>query len=143
MLHNNKSWRWNNSVWIWKMMVDKTGELHKAAIRICFQIGVLKILVIFTGKHLCWSLFLIKLQAWGLQQRCFPVNTAKIFKNSFFYRTPPLAAFDYSNQSKIFQEITASKLQGQHATQFSRYEGLCPVTKTEIHWLFQWNFAKF
>ena len=57
---------------------------------------------------------------------------SKIFKNSFFYRKPPLAAFDYSNQSKIFQEITASKFQGQHATQFNRYEGLCPATKTEI-----------
>ena len=28
-----------------------------------FKIGVLKIFSIFTGKHLCWSLFLIKLQA--------------------------------------------------------------------------------
>ena len=27
--------------------------------------GVLKNLANFTGKHLCWSLFLIKLQAWG------------------------------------------------------------------------------
>ena len=28
-----------------------------------FKIGVLKIFANFTGKHLCWSLFLIKLQA--------------------------------------------------------------------------------
>ena len=28
-----------------------------------FQIGVPKNFAIFTGKHLCWSLFLIKLQA--------------------------------------------------------------------------------
>ena len=27
-----------------------------------FKIGVLKNFVNFTGKHLCWSLFLIKLQ---------------------------------------------------------------------------------
>ena len=34
---------------------------------------------IFTGKHLHWSLFLIKLQAIKkrLQHRCFPVNIAK------------------------------------------------------------------
>ena len=40
----------------------------------------------------------------------------------------------YSNQPKIFQEIAASKFQGQHAAQFNfcRYEGLCPATKTEI-----------
>ena len=29
-----------------------------------FKVGVLKNFVSFTGKHLCWSLFLIKLQAW-------------------------------------------------------------------------------
>ena len=34
-----------------------------------FRIGVFKNFVIFTGKHLCWSLFLIKLQT---------------FRNSFF-----------------------------------------------------------
>ena len=31
-----------------------------------FKIGVLKNFTIFTGKHLCWSLFLIKLQAFRL-----------------------------------------------------------------------------
>ena len=45
--------------------------------------------IIFTGKHLCWSLFLIKLQACNiikkrLQPWCFPVNNAK------FLRTPIL-----------------------------------------------------
>ena len=42
---------------------------------------------IFTGKHLCWSLFLIKLQVFRtatllkrLQQRCFPLNIAKVLK---------------------------------------------------------------
>ena len=32
-----------------------------------FKIGVLKHFAIFTGKYLCCSLFLIKLQALGLQ----------------------------------------------------------------------------
>ena len=31
--------------------------------QIFFKIGALKKFAIFTGKHLCWSLFLIKLQA--------------------------------------------------------------------------------
>ena len=34
----------------------------------------------FTGKNLCWSLLLIKLQTWspgGLHHRCFPRNIAK------------------------------------------------------------------
>ena len=56
-----------------------------------FKIGVHKVFVIFTGKHLYWRLFLIKLQAFKsvtLLKRDF--NTAascqycKIFKNSFF-----------------------------------------------------------
>ena len=58
--------------------------------------------------------------------KVFSCEYCKIFKNSFFYRISPLATFDYSNQSKIFREITASKFQGQHVTQFNRYEGLCP-----------------
>ena len=47
--------------------------------------GVLKHFVIFTGKHLCWSLFLIKLQACkfiekGLQHWCFPLHGKKFLK---------------------------------------------------------------
>ena len=39
------------------------------------------------------------------------------------------------NQTKILQEIAASKFLVQHAPQFNFrvYEGLCPATKTEIH----------
>ena len=44
-----------------------------------FKICVLKNFENFTGKHLSWSL-LIKLQAF------------KVFKNTFFYRTPPFVA---------------------------------------------------
>ena len=98
-----------------------------------FKIGVLKIFVIFTGKHWCWSLFLVKLQAWGLQQRYFLVNITKFLRTAFFIEHLRWLLLIYSNQLKIFWEISASKFQGQHATQFSRYEGLCPATKTEIH----------
>ena len=62
-----------------------------------FKIGVLKNVPIFTGKDLCWSLFLIKLQAWRSekkhQRRCFPVNIAKILRTVNFHRRPPLVAF--------------------------------------------------
>ena len=60
-----------------------------------FKTDVCKNCVIFTGKHLRWSLFVIKLPA------CKPVNLLErdsstnvfllillMFKNSFFYRTP-------------------------------------------------------
>ena len=55
-----------------------------------FKIAVLKSYRIFTGKQLRWSLFSIKvLQACNfikiqLQQRCFPVNIAKILRTDFF-----------------------------------------------------------
>ena len=40
---------------------------------------VLKNFAVFTGKHLCWSLFFIIMQAFKkrLQHMCFPVNTVK------------------------------------------------------------------
>ena len=81
---------------------------------------------------MCWSLFLITLQAWGLQQRVFPATIVKFIKSNCFYRSLPLAAFYCSNQSKIIQEITASKFQGEHATLLNRYQSLCPATKSEI-----------
>ena len=50
-----------------------------------FKIGVLKNFAIFTRKHLCWSLFLIKLQAKrDSSKRRLPVNIAK------YLRTPLL-----------------------------------------------------
>ena len=45
---------------------------------ILYKKAFLKNFAIFTGKHLCWSLCLIKLQAF--RHRCFPVNIAKIFR---------------------------------------------------------------
>ena len=51
----------------------------------------------FTGKHLCQSLFLIKLQVWGLRpatlfkkrpwHRCFPVNFMKLLRTPFLQNT--------------------------------------------------------
>ena len=54
-----------------------------------FEIGVLKNLRIFTG-HMCWDLFLIKLQAWWpatlfkRDSNCFPVNFLKFLRTPFF-----------------------------------------------------------
>ena len=49
---------------------------------------VVKILENFTGKHLCWSLFLINFITNRLQHRFFLVKFAK-FLATCFYRTPP------------------------------------------------------
>ena len=66
-----------------------------------FKIGVFKNFAIFKGKHLCRSLFLIKLQPWRpatLLKRdstqVFSCEYCEIFKNTFFfYRAPPVVAF--------------------------------------------------
>ena len=87
-------------------MKCNTGLSRSSRSQMFFKIDLLKNFAIFVGKLLCWSLFLIKLQALKpatllkrLQHMCFPVNTAKfrleIFKNSFFQRTPPVATSDW------------------------------------------------
>ena len=62
--------------------------------------GVLTNFANFTGKHLCWSLFKIK-----LQHGCFPVKICEIFKSTYFYRTPPVVASEYlgPNQTSMIE----------------------------------------
>ena len=53
------------------------------------QEAVLQNFVIFTGKHLDWSLFLIKLQACNtfqkrLQHKFFPVKISTFLRTSMF-----------------------------------------------------------
>ena len=64
-----------------------------------FKAGVLKNFSNFTGKHLWWSLFLIKLQV--LKHKCFPVKFEKFFKDTFFYRTYPVAASGVTHLAKL------------------------------------------
>ena len=66
----------------------------EAVVRMLFKIGVLKNFANVTGKQLCWSLFLITLQAFNfirkrLEHRCFPVE---FLKKTFFHRTYLVAA---------------------------------------------------
>ena len=62
-----------------------------------FKIGVLKNFAVFTGKHLCWSLFLITLQVWWPETLLKSDSNAGVFlsvlrnfKNCFFNRIPPV-----------------------------------------------------
>ena len=60
-----------------------------------FKIGVLKNFANFTGEHLCWSLFLTKFFTDFIKNtptQVFSCEICKIFKNTSFYRTPPVAA---------------------------------------------------
>ena len=78
-----------------------------------FKIDVLKNLSNFTGKKLCWNLFLIKLQD-GMQlyqketaAQGFPCEICNIFQNIFFYRTPPIDASEtpFFGEEGIFRRL--------------------------------------
>ena len=65
-----------------------------------FRIGALENFAIFKGKQLNWSLVLIKTQTSRLATllkktptQVFSFEYCGIFKNSFFDKTPPVAAF--------------------------------------------------
>ena len=57
----------------------------------------------FTGKHLCCSLFLIKLQVFRLQHRRFHTKFCEIFKNTYFEEHPLTTAS--REASKTFANI--------------------------------------
>ena len=89
---------------------------QKQSVTDVLQHGCFKNFVIFTGKHLCRSLFLIKLQVWRpetLYETPRPENLLKRNSNAgfflwnlrnflehLFYRTPVVDAFDYVNVGK-------------------------------------------
>ena len=63
-------------------------------------LGVFKHFANCTRKNLCWSLFLIKLQPWRPDPFSKRDSNAgvflwncKIFRKSFFHRTPPVTTF--------------------------------------------------
>ena len=87
-------WTYSNLVLVWTF---------KSKYRRCSLKNIVLKELIFTGKHLCWSFFLIKLHAWrfevcNLLKRdavtgFSPVNIKKKkIKNSFFQRKPLVAA---------------------------------------------------
>ena len=59
--------------------------VRSSLLQMFLKIGFLKISQ-FTGKHSCWSFFLIKLKK-RLQHMCFPVNIAKFLKTFFSQNT--------------------------------------------------------
>ena len=71
------------------MIVHETRKVHKSNyLQMFFKKGALKSFAIFTGKCLCWSLFLIKLQAYNFikkrfQHRSFPMNIAKFLRKFY------------------------------------------------------------
>ena len=78
-----------------------------------FKLGILKNFAVFTGKHLNWSAFVIKLQALRHTQiQEFSCEIWQIFKNSFLYRTHLVAAsngfYSFANRNSFYQMRTRS-----------------------------------
>ena len=73
--------------------------LRSGRLQIILLVGVLKYFAIVTGKRLCWSIFLIKLQAFRsvtLLKRDSNTGVSgkyrDIYMNILYYKTPPAAA---------------------------------------------------
>ena len=86
---------------------------RSSRVQMFFKLGVLADFAIFTGKHLCWSLFLIKLQglrpATLLKRDCskgvFLWILAKFLRTTFFIehlRWLLLVIFDWKIARKVF-----------------------------------------
>ena len=84
------------------MLLAHVGKRSNSRSQMFSKTGVLKNFAIFTGKNLCWSLFLIKFQDWRptflfkkrLQRRCFSVNIAKFLWTAFLLKTCSLYLFE-------------------------------------------------
>ena len=77
---------------LWKLYNLNT--FKNSCSQMVFKIGLLKNFAIFTGIHLCWGHFLIKLQVLRpatlfkkTPTQVLSCEYCEIFKNSFFYRT--------------------------------------------------------
>ena len=65
-----------------------------------FKIGALKNFAILTGKHPCFFNKVTGLKICETPAQVFSYVYWEIFKNSLFYRTPPVAAFDMSRSDR-------------------------------------------
>ena len=78
---------------IWKKLFTMgLKDLRSSRSQMFFKKGFIKIFANFTGKHQYCSLFLIKLPGPQAPRQAFSCEICEIFKNIFFYRTPPAAA---------------------------------------------------
>ena len=80
----------------------KSTYFWSSRLQMFFKVGVLKSYAIFTGKTTTWSHFWIKFQSFRpadlkvTQTKVLFCEYCKIFKNSFFHRTPLVALLPFS-----------------------------------------------
>ena len=108
------------------------GETNKSSLSQMFsKIGILKNLANFIGKHQCWSIFLMKFQAWRpatlikeTPTRVFSCEICEIFKNTAFYRTPPVAASAQTQEISVV-DCVAKWFSGHLVQVYLRYPISC------------------
>ena len=66
---------------------DNVLSLRSSRSQMLFKVDALKNFANFTGKHLCWSLFLIKFIKTRLQLRHFPATFMKFLRKPFSQNT--------------------------------------------------------
>ena len=92
---------------IFKVVFSKFCKKSRSSHQRCYiKKAVLNSFAIFTGKHLCWSLFLIKLQAFRLPTQVSFCEYCEIFKNTYFEKHLPMTA-SVNSRAAVFQERLA------------------------------------
>ena len=71
-------------------MLQVEKDYRSSRSQMFFKIGILKNFTIFTGKQLCWR---------DSNTGMFSCEYCEFFKNRFFYRTLPVAAFEFTQLS--------------------------------------------
>ena len=85
--------------YFFKKIKKQPPEVQKQSPEVFCKKSVLKNFANFTGKHLCWSIFIIKLQAFNLQvfkketpAQVLSCEVCETFKNNYFEEYLQMAA---------------------------------------------------
>ena len=88
---------------LWTLDIIYRVKVRNSRSQVFFRIGVLKNFAIFTGRHLCWSLFLMKSQAFrpaSLLNRDFNIGV-------FLWILPEQCVF---YEMKLFSHLASAKV---------------------------------
>ena len=112
---------------------DENSTSRRSFSKMFFKMGLCKYFPNFTGKHLCWSLFLIKLQAFRplYFNTCVILRNLRISGEHLFYRTSPVAAFTpfpllnlTSSPKNLIQKVMSRSEQGNLQSALNMRRGM-------------------
>ena len=108
----------NQFFWVhFRRLQLRLSMLQKQPPKVIYKKSVLKNFAMLTGKHLCWSLFFIKVSdfqhRWESPTQLISCECPKIIKNTYFEEHLQTAASDallFRNQYQKLTQICSSKL---------------------------------